>query len=325
MGPPLEDLAGGELIRVIPNSEDQGKRIDAFLSEKLEDLSRTRIQELIKLGHVAAVDGAVRRPNLKVQSGGWIDVRLPPPLASTISAEEIPLDILFEDEDIAVVIKPSGLPTHPTRSKTTGTLVNALQHHLKNLSGVGGVLRPGIVHRLDRVTSGILVIAKNDAAHQSLTTQFKNRTVEKTYRALCLGTPPDRQGIIEGLIDRHPTRRQRMVLGGKSGRDSKTEYEVIAVNDSINGMLLRPHTGRTHQIRVHLEKIRCPIVLDRLYGFEPKRWPFPKINSLIKEYPGIFLHAERLELTHPKTEKRINFRVDPPENFMKVWRGVFGD
>jgi len=310
-------------LRLSTAKEDEGKRIDTFLSEKLHHLSRTRIQNLIKQGKIESSRGPIHKANLKVQFGDWIEVQLPPPLESEILPENLSLEILYEDADLAVVVKPAGMPTHPTQSRTTGTLVNALHHHLKDLSGVGGVLRPGIVHRLDRVTSGVLIIAKNDPAHLSLTQQFKKRSVRKTYRAICLGRPPELNGVVKGLIDRHPNRRQRMLLGGKSGRESETEYRVMAETEPVLGMILYPRTGRTHQIRVHLESIRCPIVLDGLYGYEPKRWPYPKLNPLLKEYPGILLHAERIEFDHPRTGERMDLRVDPPEEFMRVWKSVF--
>ena len=314
----------GESVRLNPALSDDGKRVDAFLSENLDHLSRTRVQELIKEGRVQSSTGPISKSNLKVQPGEWIEVSLPPPLESSILPEDLPIEILHEDDDIAVVVKPAGMPTHPTQSRTSGTLVNALHHHLKSLSGVGGVLRPGIVHRLDRVTSGILAIAKNDPAHHSLTRQFKDRTVRKTYRAICLGNLDEKEGVVRGLIDRHPTRRQRMVLGGKSGRESETAFETVAQSEPVFGLLLHPHTGRTHQIRVHLEYLRCPIVLDTLYGYEPKRWPHPKLNSLLNAHPGILLHAERLEFDHPRTGERMSFRVKPPEGFCRVWDRVFG-
>ncbi|MCA9416929.1 MAG: RluA family pseudouridine synthase [Candidatus Omnitrophica bacterium] len=312
-------------IRLLTEPGDQGKRIDAFLSEKLESFSRTRIQDLIKTGQVDSSSGPIRKSNVKIQKGEWIEVRLPPPLESAIQGEDLPLEILHEDEDLAVVFKPAGMPTHPTQSRTSGTLVNALHYHLENLSGVGGVLRPGIVHRLDRVTSGILVVAKNDRAHHSLTQQFKQRSVKKTYRAIGLGNPSESSGVIRGLINRHPTRRQRMILGGRSGRESETAYETVAQSEPVYGFLLHPHTGRTHQIRVHLERIHCPIILDNLYGYEPKRWPFPKLNPWLRDYPGILLHAEQLEFDHPTTGERMSFRIDPPTEFVGLWRELFGE
>ena len=320
----IDPQSGEEFIRLSPEEVDQGKRVDSYLTEKIEDQSRTRIQEWIKQGRVRSTSGAITRTHHKVQAGEAIEIRLPPPLESAIIAEDLPIEVLYEDSDLAVVVKPSGMPTHPTTTKTTGTLVNALQYRLKNLSGVGGVLRPGIVHRLDRVTSGILVVAKNDVAHHSLTDQFKNRKVKKTYRALCLGHAADSKGVISGLIDRHPTKRQRMVLGESSGRESETFYEIVERNEPLYGLLLTPTTGRTHQLRVHLEKIHLPIVLDHLYGYEPKRWPHPALNPLLKNHPGIFLHAEKLEFRHPASGASLRFWVDPAKNFRKVWKAVFG-
>lgn len=311
-------------LRLYPEEGDEGKRVDAFLSERVPELSRTRVQELIRTGQVRSQDGPIEKTNARVQPGRWIEVALPPPLESAIRPEDHGIRILHQDRDLAVVVKPAGMATHPTAAKTSGTLVNALQFQLEGLSEVGGVLRPGIVHRLDRVTSGILVVAKNDFAHHFLSQQFKNREVKKTYRAICLGSEPESKGVVRGLIDRDPKRRRRMMLGGKTGRESETSYEVVGRADPLFGILLHPKTGRTHQIRVHLEKLRCPIVLDKLYGYEPKRWPAPKLNALLKDYPGIFLHAERLEFSHPRTGESLSFSVDPPEGFQKLWTAVFG-
>lgn len=311
-------------LRLYPEEGDEGKRVDAFLSERVPELSRTRVQDLIRTGQVRSQDGLIEKTNVRVQVGRWIEVDLPPPLESTIRPEDHGIRILHQDRDLAVVVKPAGMPTHPTAAKTSGTLVNALQFQLEGLSEVGGVLRPGVVHRLDRVTSGILVVAKNDFAHHFLSQQFKNREVKKTYRAICLGAEPKGKGVIKGLIDRHPTKRKRMILGGKTGRESETSYEVVASADPLFGLLLHPKTGRTHQIRLHVEKLRCPIVLDALYGYEAKRWPLPKLKGLLKDYPGVFLHAERLEFTHPRSGAPMDFSVEPPDDFQKLWTAVFG-
>jgi 23S rRNA pseudouridine1911/1915/1917 synthase len=302
---------------------DLGKRIDVFLAEHLEGFSRTRIQDLIESGCVACEAGAIRRSNFRLRSLQAIEVRTPPPLESRVIPQDLPIEILYEDDDLAVVNKPAGISTHPTPVKTEGTLVNALLYHLKDLSGVGGVLRPGIVHRLDLVTSGLLVVAKNQIAHERLSDQFRQRLITKTYRAVCLGADPGEAGAIEGLIHRHPARRRKMTLG-EEGRTSKTDYRRVAANPPLFGLLLFPTTGRTHQIRVHLESIRCPIVLDELYGYDSRRWPRREILPALRSYPGILLHAERLEFTHPSAKEAMNFHTPPPPLFEEIWRLVFG-
>jgi 23S rRNA pseudouridine1911/1915/1917 synthase len=310
-------------IRLIPAIEDAGKRIDLFLSEHLESVSRTRIQDLITQGHVRTSAGLVRKSNFKLRHTEWVEVAMPSPSQSKVPAQDLPLRILYQDADLAVVEKPVGMPTHPTPSKTEGTLVNALLHHLVDLSGVGGVLRPGIVHRLDLVTSGLLVVAKNQHAHEQIADQFRKREVKKTYRAICLGADPGGEGTIEGAIARDPNRRRKMTLS-EAGRTAKTLYRRVEAAHPLYGLLLFPYTGRTHQIRAHLESIHCPIVLDTLYGYEPKRWPHPGLHPLLKGYKGIFLHAEKLEFKHPGTKEALTFETPPPEAFLEVWRGVFG-
>jgi len=311
-----------EKVVVEPGPDDQGQRIDLFLSEKLPDVSRTRIQRLIEDGHVRSGEGAITKTNTRLSGIEWIELDLPPPEPSSLEPENLPITILHQDSDLAVVVKPPGIPTHPTAVRTTGTLVNALLFHLDDLSGIGGVLRPGIVHRLDRVTSGILVIAKNPKAHEHLSDQFRERKVEKTYRALCLGRDPGAEGQIEGRIRRHTAKRRRMSLG-QEGRDSLTGYKRLAVEHPLYGMMLHPKTGRTHQIRVHLESIHLSVALDDLYGYEPKRWPKPELNNLLKGYPGIFLHAGGLAFEHPSTGQRVSFEANPPEVFQEVWDKVF--
>jgi len=312
-----------EPVRLVPTSDDVGKRLDVFLVERLGGLSRTRLQSLIEAGRVRADSGVVRKPGVSVDRFEWIEVRSPPPLESEIPPEDLPIEILHEDRHTAVVVKPAGTPTHPTSRRTEGTLVNALLFRLEGLSGVGGVLRPGIVHRLDRVTSGLIVVAKTDRAHADLSAQFKERTVRKTYRALCLGRDPGERGTISGPVARHPTNRRRMVLGGK-GRKSITEFRRVAAAPPAYGLLVRPVTGRTHQIRVHLESIGCPVVLDTLYGYDPKRFPLPELRPRLRGHPGILLHAEALEWTHPVSGRRMSFSSPVPEVFALAWRALFG-
>ncbi|MCG3196082.1 MAG: Ribosomal large subunit pseudouridine synthase D [bacterium] len=309
-------------LRILPGPEDQEKRIDLFLAERLPDLSRTRIQDLIAHGQIHTSAGPVRKANFRLRNVSWVEIQMPPPTASLIRPEPHSIEILYQDQDIAVVVKPVGMPTHPTPSRTSGTLVNALLFHLKDLSGVGGVLRPGIVHRLDQVTSGLLVVAKHTRSHELLADLFRKRLVRKTYRAICLGADPGAEGVVEGALGRHPTRRRKMALL-PAGRHSLTQFARAAARAPLVGLLLHPVTGRTHQIRVHLESLRCPIVLDTLYGYDPKRWPLPALNPLLRDYPGILLHAERLEFTHPTSREAMSFTAEAPEAFRRVWNEAF--
>lgn len=313
----------GQAPELVPGPEDEGKRIDLFLSEKLPELSRTRIQDLIDQGQVESSVGLVRKPSFRLRRITWVRILVPDPTTCLVPAEDIPLHILYEDPDLAIVNKPAGMPTHPSFSRTSGTLVNALLFHLKDLSGIGGVLRPGIVHRLDRVTSGLLIIAKNQRAHENLADQFRQRTVRKTYRALCLGEDPGESGVIEGLLGRHPVRRKKRVLGTE-GRTSRTSYRKVFSSPPLYGLFLFPHTGRTHQLRAHLESLHCPIVLDQLYGYDPHRWPHPSLNPLLKNYPGILLHAEMLEFQHPREGSACVFSTPPPPQFAKIWKILQG-
>lgn len=308
--------------RFTPSDDDRGKRIDAYLAERITDCSRSRIQDLIDRGHVSTEQGQVRKSNFRLWHTAWVELAFPDLESLAAPPEDLKVPIVFEDEWIAVVNKPVGMSTHPTPARTTGTLVNALLFQLNNLSGIGGVLRPGIVHRLDKVTSGLLVIAKTQRAHERLAEQFRRRTIQKIYRALCLGVEPDASGVIEKAIERDPIRRARM-RAGFSGRASVTHYTRIAARHPLYGFKIRPVTGRTHQIRVHLESIRCPIVGDKTYGYETKRWPWSALNPDLKEYPGILLHAERLAFSHPESGEPLRFCVPPPIIYRKVWESVF--
>jgi 23S rRNA pseudouridine1911/1915/1917 synthase len=340
------------MMRFYPTGEDLGKRMDHFLVEKLAAhptpsteegehgseahqriYSRTWIQELIEAGRVTTGLGPVRKANFRLRQLDWVEINLPTPEEYSVPAEDLPIEILYQDGDLAVVVKPSGMPTHPGASQFHGTLVNALRFHLKDLSGIGGVLRPGIVHRLDRVTSGLLVVAKSQTAHIRLSDLFRTRKVTKVYRAVCLGKNPGEKGVIEGYLDRHPThRKKRRFIATQQatpppevnpGRFSRTLFERVASQPPLLGLLLYPYTGRTHQLRVHLESLGCPIVLDQLYGYDPHRWQLFHLNPLLRKYPGILLHAERLGFVHPLTGQEMTFEAPPPILFQQIWGNCF--
>lgn len=281
---------------------DAAMRLDHFLAEKVAELSRSRLQTLVKEGHVQ-LNGATTKPNAKLRAGDRITLREPAPAPSSNAPEEIALDILFEDDDLIVVNKPPGLVVHPAAGHASGTLVNALLHHCASLSGIGGVERPGIVHRLDKETSGCLVAAKTDAAHQALAKQFAGRDVEKIYLALATGRFTAKSGVVETQIGRHPVHRQKMaVVAPDKGREARTGWRVLSELPCGSLVECTLHTGRTHQIRVHLKHLNHPLLGDEVYG---KRGDFTRQ----------MLHAWKLAFTHPRTGERKHFQAPIPEDF----------
>jgi 23S rRNA pseudouridine1911/1915/1917 synthase len=291
------------------------ERVDVFLSERLAPISRGTIQRLITEGHIR-IDGRPIKPSHAPRAGERITICWPKAQPAMAEPEDIPLDILFEDADLLVLDKPPGLVVHPSAGHAEGTLVNALLHHcLGELSGIGGVARPGIVHRLDRDTSGCIVAAKNDVAHFALATQFSSRQVEKTYLALACGQMAADHGEIDAAIARHPTHRKRMAVTDGTGRPSRTDYRVIerfAPATLIEAML---HTGRTHQVRVHLKHIGHPLAGDLTYGNRQNQ-RFREITGFSP--PRQMLHAFRLAFDHPRTRKRISLESPLPRDFVAV-------
>jgi 23S rRNA pseudouridine1911/1915/1917 synthase len=267
-----------------------GERLDVFVARKVPELTRSRVRQLIDAGHVA-VAGHHAKPALRLEPGQRVTVAVPPPEPDGAAPEEIPLDVLFDDADLLAVNKPPGMTVHPAPGHRSSTLVNAILAHCSDLSGVGGVLRPGIVHRLDRDTSGVILVAKNDAAHNALARQLKDRSVEKTYVALVEGTPKPPEGIIDAPIARDPRNRQRMAII-EGGRDAVTAYRVLERFRGASLVEARPRTGRTHQIRVHLAAIGHPILGDRTYG---------RASPLVARHA---LHAARIAFAHPRSAAR---------------------
>jgi 23S rRNA pseudouridine1911/1915/1917 synthase len=287
-------------------AQDSGKRLDSFLHERLPDFSRSRLQSWIKEGRVL-VNGASVRASYLIRGSESLSVVPPelPPLKA--QAEELPIRILYQDNDVVVVDKPAGMVVHAGAGHHTGTLVNALLHHFGSLSSVNGDLRPGIVHRLDRETSGVLVVARTDRAHQSLAAQFHDRKVEKVYLALVNGHMKTKMGRITAPITRDPVRRTRMTTKLASGRSALTEYEVLEEFESASYLRVRIGTGRTHQIRVHLASIGHPIVGDRLYGAPPLQ-----AGGLSR----FFLHAHYLAFHSPSTGQRIAVESPLPPDLL---------
>jgi len=283
---------------------DAGKRLDHFLHERLPDYSRSRLQEWVKAGRVT-VGPRVAKPSLLLRGGEIIQVEpaeLPPLRAF---AEDLPLEILYADEDVIAVNKPAGMVVHVGAGNRSGTLVNALIQHFGKLSAVGGELRPGIVHRLDRYTSGVLLVARTDAAHRALAAQFAGRKVEKTYLALAHGLLQPERGRIERPIARDPRRRIRMTARLASGRAALTEYRVLRLLDRFTFLEVKIGTGRTHQIRVHLSSIGHPVVGDRVYGAPGRLEGTTALGRL-------FLHANRVRFESPSTGRTVTVEAPLP-------------
>jgi 23S rRNA pseudouridine1911/1915/1917 synthase len=292
-----------------------GDRLDRYLTGQIPDCSRSQIQRLIEGGHVTHSRYKKVKANNDIREGDVIGVDMPAPEPSTTQAEDIPLDILFNDADVVVLNKPAGMVVHPAAGNATGTLVNALLHHIKDLSGIGGEVRPGIVHRLDKGTSGVMVVAKNDDAHKELARQFHDREVEKEYVALTWGLVQQRKRI-NAAIGRDPKNRVKMSI--RAGRARHAVTRVTWSRDLKGVTLIRVAiaTGRTHQIRVHLNAIGHPIVGDALYGGVHRRVPHPlrAVTTLTRP----FLHAERLAFTHPRTGERLEFTAPLPDDLESV-------
>lgn len=294
--------------------EHAGMRLDAFLAALLPERSRSQIQKLIKDGHVT---GAVRdlRPSTPVKAGQRFQIELPQPVAPTAEPEDLPLSILYEDADVVVIDKPAGMVVHPSAGHATGTVVNALLHHVDDLSGVGGELRPGIVHRLDRGTSGVMVAAKNDAAHQELARQFQDREVEKEYVALVWGFVQQGRRI-DAAIGRDPKDRQKMSTRARRARSAVTRVTKAEQLKGVSLLHVTIATGRTHQIRVHLSAIGHPIVGDQTYGGVHRR--VADDVRAVQRLERPFLHAARLAFSHPKEGRRLEFTSPLPADLQSV-------
>jgi 23S rRNA pseudouridine1911/1915/1917 synthase len=286
----------------VVQGDNAGQRLDVFLSEQGGGLTRSRIQKLIA-DSMVKVNGDLVRSSYKVRSGDIISLVIPPPKEIKVEAENIPLDIYYEDADVIIVNKPRGLVVHPADGNWNGTLVNALLYHCKDLSGINGEIRPGIVHRLDKDTSGLLIVAKNDDAHLSLARQLKDHSVVRGYLALVHGKIKGEKGMIDAPIGRHPVDRKKMAVVERNSRQAVTHYRVLDRKKDYTLVDLRLETGRTHQIRVHMNYINHPVVGDTRYG--PGN-PHFGLN-------GQFLHAYRLGFIHPRSGRYMEFNAPLPE------------
>jgi pseudouridine synthase, RluA family len=300
----------GEMTLMVPE-EDAGQRIDSYLTAEYPQLTRSTVQRLLQEGHIT-VNGKTAAKSYKLRTGDLLRLLLPPPSTLNVAAQEIPLEILFEDADLLVVNKPKGMVVHPAPGNPDGTLVNALLFHCgSSLSGIGGVMRPGIVHRIDKDTSGLLLVAKNDYAHQHLSAQIQAHSLKRQYQAVAHGNIREDTGSIDAPIARHPTDRKRMWVA-QGGREARTHFEVLARYNGFTHLSLRLETGRTHQIRVHFAYRGHPIAGDPVYG--PKKG--------IPSLQGQCLHAGGLGFVHPASGELLEFSSPPPEPFQRFLRSL---
>ena len=294
---------------LFPEIADSGLRIDKYLSSVNEQLSRSYIQKLLKSGLVL-VDGKPVKASYQVDEGDVISLDIPEAVEPEIEPEDMDLDILYEDQDVILVNKPKGMVVHPAAGHYSHTLVNGLMHHCKDqLSGINGVMRPGIVHRIDMDTTGVIIACKNDMAHNSIAAQLKEHSITRRYQAIVHGVLKDDAGTVEGPIGRHPTDRKKMSINYNNGKSAVTHYKVLKRFRQYTHVECRLETGRTHQIRVHMASIEHPLLGDLVYG--PGKCPIPGL-------PGQTLHAGVLGFIHPRTGEYMEFTAPLPEYFAKL-------
>ena len=286
---------------------DTSLRLDAFVAAETE-LSRTQAQRLIRDGAIL-LNGKSVKPNAITTAGDLVDITFPDPVETDVLPENIPLDVVYEDTDLLVINKPQGMVVHPSAGHESGTLVNALLYHIRDLSGIGGELRPGIVHRIDRMTSGLIVVAKNDEAHRALSDQFRDHSAHRSYAALVDGNIREDEGTVNAPLARHPVDRKRMAIV-QGGRDAVTHWRVAARYGQYTLLQIELETGRTHQIRVHMASRQHPVTGDEVYGREKR--PFGLL--------GQALHGYRLAFEHPRTKEKMVFYAPLPEYFMNALR-----
>ena len=298
---------------------EESERLDAFIARSVADLTRSAAQRLIESGMVT-VDGREEKPAFKLKGTEQVLVRIPPPVAAAPEPEDIPLDILYEDSDLVVVNKPRGMTVHPGAGISRGTLVNALLGHCNDLSGIGGELRPGIVHRIDKDTTGIVVVAKNDRSHEHLSRQFREHSIKRVYVALVFGSPKQDKGRIESTIGRHPVDRKKMSGKARHGKHAITHWRANARFPGMTLLELRLETGRTHQIRVHLSEAGHPLVGDPVYGGASRTSAIAdlQLRKLIKELDRQALHARTLGFIHPATGQYMEFTTPLPDDMQAI-------
>lgn len=299
-----------EIVRLTVSENDSGSRIDKYISDNIAELTRSAVQLLLSKGQILTNEKSVSK-NYKLRSGDIITVEIPDPEPVDAVPENIPLDIVYEDNDLLVVNKPKDMVVHPAHGNYTGTLVNALLYHCgESLSGINGVIRPGIVHRIDKNTSGLLIVAKNDHAHLHLAEQIREHSFTREYEAIATGSFRDTEGTIDAPIGRHRTDRKKMCVTAENSRNAVTHYTVLKQYGGFAHLRLRLETGRTHQIRVHLAYIGHPVLGDDVYGK-----PYKGLN-------GQCLHARKIGFIHPATEEYMEFTSELPEYFADILRKI---
>ena len=291
--------------------EQEGERLDRYLSTVYPDFSRSFIQKLIKNQQVS-VNDKCQKASYPIRENDLVSIVIPDAVETAILPEDLPLDILYEDEDVLIVNKPKGMVVHPSAGHSSGTLVNAVMYHCKDsLSGINGEIRPGIVHRIDMDTTGSLIVCKNDEAHLNIAEQIKNHTVNRIYEGIVYGNVKEEEGTVEGAIGRHPTDRKKMAINVKSGKPAITHYKVLEHFKDYTYMQFKLETGRTHQIRVHMASIGHPLLGDTLYAGNGK-------HSRFKNLQGQTLHAKTIGFIHPRTGQYMEFSAPLPDYFIRL-------
>ncbi len=309
----LQDKSAHQFVA---SQEEAKQRLDLAVADHISNISRSHVTNLIKDGHVHVNDLLTQKPGYRLKAGDTVSITIPPPTPSKLMPEETPLAILYEDKDLLVINKPHGMVVHPAAGHNSGTLVNALLAHCTDLEGIGDERRPGIVHRLDKETSGCIVVAKNEETHEELSRQFKDRSVKKVYLALVYGVMRTKSGTIQLPIGRHPVDRKKMSTQSKRGRPSETIWKVKKSFKKVSLLEINIKTGRTHQIRTHLSAIHHPVIGDPTYGGQ-KRWAniSPKaLSELLRKVRRQMLHAWKLSFKHPRTQERVSVEAPLPED-----------